>query len=180
MFTASHILCHFGCGPLMFDTWSRFYQQIPPEALAVNWKRLWRRAPCWSPSSYETPICHLLVHHIRTFVSYMEVWNMYDSNDMFIWSCMHTWSYNANVCMCLPWSQPVLLENKVLVSGRKIWWRYINGIVSDTYAVLVFKSYLIAIHNAHWKWSCLTRTESMTWGQAKVVAGKRPLDPQRS
>ena len=46
MFTASHILCHFGCGPLMFDTWSRFYQQIPPEALAVNWKRLSRRAPC--------------------------------------------------------------------------------------------------------------------------------------
>ena len=115
LFAASHILCHFGCGPLTSITWSCFYQLIPPQALAVNWKRLSRRVPCWCPSmkrqhaiskyTIYTPFCflHESVKHVMTAMVFLLV---------LVNTCDHT---NPNACMGLPWSLSVLHESKVLM-----------------------------------------------------------------
>lgn len=90
-------------------------------------------------SQYETPTCNLLVHYLHPFLfSTRKGETCHDSNGIFMGSCMHMWSYHPNACMGLPWSLSVLLESKVLMCGRKIWWGYIHGIVCvcfDTYAM---------------------------------------------
>ena len=105
-------------------------------------------------SQYETPTCNLLVHYLHPFL--FSTWKgetCHDSNGIFMGSCMHMWSYHPNACMGLPWSLSVLLESKVLMCGRKIWWGYINGIVCvcvcfDAYAMqyhAIYSSHIAAV-----------------------------------
>ena len=148
-------------------------------------------------SQYETPTCNLLVHYLHPFLfSTRKGETCHDSNGIFMGSCMHMWSYHpTRVWACLGHYQ--------YFSSAKFWCAAAksDGVTSMELCVcalihtpcniieshsccacfILFSSLIwLLISNAYSKRWCLTRSECMTWGRAKVVAGKRPLEPQRS